>query len=434
MVALLAVVWIVVVARLVLPDVLPARVGAIALVLLMAFAGYRASRHIRVLGLVLATGSVGLAVASHSAAALWRGLETALPVAAFLPTVVILRAAVEASPAVTRIRSQVTQLEAAGRSIWMTLGSHLLSAIVTLGFASVLRPMLPQTLQEDERVALAQSGIRGLGLAVVWSPFFVAGATAGQLLPMVPAWRIIGFGLLLSSIGMLLALAAFSPRVNRTQVYRAVSQVRVLLLPTAILVGAIVLISALTGWSSLQAIVAVVPVVSVLYLGFRMGARRGQSAIRIATGIGRMGDEVVIMTASVVFGSMIAGHGLAPGVEQLVASLARVPSLVILLEVAVTVALGYSGLHPIVSASVLVPLTMALEIPIAPQVLAHMVTFGWALSSMIAIWTMPVVVSSSLFEVPVGRLALGANLRFVLVFGLVGCALLALLNAWLLGR
>ena len=79
-----------------------------------------------------------------------------------------------------------------------------------------------------------------------------------------------------------------------------------------------------------------------------------------------------------------------------------------------------------------VPLTQALNLPIAPQILANMVTFAWALSSMISIWTLPVVVTSNLFEIPVRRLATGPNLRFTIVFGLAGIAWLALLNGWMM--
>ncbi len=292
------------------------------------------------------------------------------------------------------------------------MGAHLLAAIITLGFVSVLRPMLPDRLSDAERLALAQSSIRGLGLAVVWSPFFVASAVASQLLPMVAAPRIIGFGLLLACGGMMLAVLMFTPTISAASLMRVIQRIGALLVPTASMVGVVVLISTATGWTSLQAIVVAFPLASLCYILIRTGAGRGLALRRMAAGVGRMGDEVIIMTASAVFGSMIAGYGLPEALVHVIEGLGRFPAIIIVLEVAITVGLGFAGLHPMVSATVLIPLTLSLQIPIAPQVLAQMVMLAWGLSSTIAIWTLPVVVASSTFEVPVKDLATGPNLRF----------------------
>jgi hypothetical protein len=46
---------------------------------------------------------------------------------------------------------------------------------------------------------------------------------------------------------------------------------------------------------------------------------------------------------------------------------------------------------------------------------------------MVAIWILPVASAATNFNVPV-RLALGRNLRFMLLFGVCGCIALAALN------
>ena len=79
----------------------------------------------------------------------------------------------------------------------------------------------------------------------------------------------------------------------------------------------------------------------------------------------------------------------------------------------------------------IVPTCVALHLPIAEVVLAQTVVLSWALSSTVAAWTLPVVVTSSVFEVPVGRLAFGPNLRFIAVYGTVAVALLGAFNALL---
>ncbi|MGE0310787.1 MAG: hypothetical protein AB7P21_04075 [Lautropia sp.] len=428
---LFACIWLFVVVDLLGPGLLPPKLGATMLALLMIAALVRASGHIRILAFALGLGASVLIWLTHDDESLWRGLSAALPFAAFLPTVVALRAAVELTPAIAGIRASVSELPAEGRIAWMTLGAHLLAAIITLGFVSVLRPMLPERLTPDARLDLARGGIRGLGLAVAWSPFFVASAAAAQLVPSVPFWRTVLIGLSIALIGMLIAHRLFTPSLSRAQLRDAIGRVRVLLAPTVLLVGAVVAISALTGWTSLQSIVVAVPLASAAYIVLRAGSAARHTGARIVAGAGRMGDEVIIMTASVVFGTMVAGHGLPGSVEHAIEALGRFPSIIIALQVTTMVGLGFAGLHPIVSASVLVPLTQSLDLPIAPQVLANMVTLAWALSSMISIWTLPVVVTSNLFEIPVRHLATGANLRFALLVGTAGVAWLSLLNGWM---
>jgi hypothetical protein len=65
-------------------------------------------------------------------------------------------------------------------------------------------------------------------------------------------------------------------------------------------------------------------------------------------------------------------------------------------------------------------------------VLAQIVVLGWSLSAIVSAWTLPVVMTSGAFEVPVRRLVFGPNLRFVAAFGVAATAALVALNAALL--
>ncbi len=95
---LFAAIWLVVVAGIVMPGLPLEHAGAVLLAALIAVAFTRASRHIRLLGCVLGGATVVLSILHREAASLWRGLETALPFAAFLPTVVMLRGASRGQP------------------------------------------------------------------------------------------------------------------------------------------------------------------------------------------------------------------------------------------------------------------------------------------------------------------------------------------------
>jgi hypothetical protein len=172
----------------------------------------------------------------------------------------------------------------------------------------------------------------------------------------------------------------------------------------------------------------VVPVVCISYLVWHDASRIAPVFRSVVAGAGRMGDEVLILTVSAIFGAAVAGIAPPDALARFMAGLAAQPWLLITLEVAAIAFLGFLGLHPMVSAAVLVPLTLTLQMPIADAVLAHIVILAWALSSMVAAWTLPVVVTAAAFRMPVRQLVFGPNMRFVLVYGVAACAALSVLN------
>ncbi len=424
--------WALVVLGLALPSWALRTAAEATLAALMALALAKASPHIRVLALVLLGLTLLLTLRAGSLAPVERGLRAALAVGAFLPVIALVRVTVLASPTVPAIRERIGAMTGPERRAWMTGGAHLLGAILMMGYVSVQRPLLPQSLDAGERSALAECGTRGLGLAVVWSPFFVASAVAGQLVPGVAAWQTVSVGLGLAAIGGLVANRLFNPSLGLRGLARTMARLGPIGVPTLLLVGVVVATGSLTGWSALQSVIVVVPVACVAYLvGFARTAVSGALPQVIAVA-GRMGDEVLILSASTVFGAALAGFAMPEGAVAALRSLGDQPWLVIALSVAVITGLGIAGLHPMVSASVVVPTCLALGLPIAPFVLAQVVVLSWALSATVSAWTLPVVATAGAFDVPVRQLVFGPNLRFIAVFGVAAVAALAMLNAlWL---
>jgi hypothetical protein len=183
----------------------------------------------------------------------------------------------------------------------------------------------------------------------------------------------------------------------------------------------------------LHSVIVVVPACCVAYLLVRAPTRLGRVLGEVVGTSGRMGDEVLILTASTIFGAAMAGLAIPDGAAQWLRGVGDLPWLVIGLAVAVITALGMLGLHPMVSASVIVPGYVAIGLPVADLVLSHIVVLAWSLSAMVAAWTLPLVVTSAAFDVPVRRLVFGANLRFVVIYGFAAVCLLVGLNALLIG-
>ena len=425
------VLWLMVVADLGLHMPVLKRASEVILALLILQASWRASIHIRLMAAVLAGATALIAWRAGDWRAVDRGLASATAVAAFLPVIVLLRATVELSPAIGEVRERLTRMSDAERKAWMTGGAHLLASILTLGFVSVQRPMLPEHLDQAERWSLAECGVRGLGLSVLWSPFFVAAAIAGQLVPGVRVWETVAIGLGLAVLGGVVAHVMFNRALDLASFLRALHRLLPIFLPTALLVGAVVVLSSVTGWNVLRSVVVMIPVICISYACWHSVRQLTALLSRVALGVGRMADEVLILTVSLVFSGVVAGVTIPAAVSQSLAALVDHPWLVITLEVSLIGLLGVAGLHPLVTAGVVIPVTLSMGMPIAPPVLAHVVILAWSLSGMIAAWTLPVVVTAAAFGMPVRRLVFGANVRFVVVFGLVACGALSMLNAML---
>jgi hypothetical protein len=132
---------------------------------------------------------------------LFRGFERAQIFGAFLPSVLLLRATVEASPQLESLRRGVTTLDRGAVRNWTFYGSHVLGAILNVGAMAILAPVVNRDADDAERRALASSAARGVGTAVMWSPFFVALAFISQLVPTVPIWQPMLIGAGLAAIG-----------------------------------------------------------------------------------------------------------------------------------------------------------------------------------------------------------------------------------------
>jgi hypothetical protein len=297
-----------------------------------------------------------------------------------------------------------------------------------IGGYVIARSALPRDLDEERRVRLAESAVRGLGLAVCWSPFFVSSAIASQLVPSIAAWQLVALGLAFAALGWALSAAFFFREVRGPALAAALRGTAAFALPSGFLVALVIALSAATGLRNLEAVVLLVPAVCILYLLRRGRASLRRALARVPPTLARLSDEVIVITMAMCLGAVVATADPGKGVSAAIAGLGGVPSVLIAAEVALIAGAGFAGVHPMITATVLFPLLAEAHRGIADLVLAYVVVFGWMLSSMVAIWTLPVASAATTFAVPVRRLALGRNVPFALAFGACGCLALAALN------
>ena len=422
------VVWLLVVLQLLLPApaLRTAAEGGLLAFILLAIP--RASRHIQCLCAVVFALGGWLLWRDGDWSALRRGLDAGLVFGAFIPTIMLLRATADASPLLDSTRARLSAWDEGQRCAWAQATTHLLGTIVMIGAYVAARAALSGNPSPAERARVAESAVRGLGLSVCWSPFFVSSAVASQLVPQVQAWELVAVGLGYAALGMVLSLALFYRDTTWTARLAAVRASARLAVPAGCLVALVLVASAATGLQGLHVIVLVIPLVCLSYLGFLGLAPLRRTVAHMPANLGRLADELIIIPVALAFGALLAGAGVGPSVQALIAPFAETPFLLLSVEVLAIAIGGYFGIHPMITATALIPLMAKANATLAPVTVAYAVVFGWALSSMVAVWTMPVSSAATLFDVPVLRLTLGRNLAFAAGFGLCGMLLLPVID------
>ena len=428
---LLAAVWLIELARLLHPVPLLSTLGSGGLLAFVLLALLRASPHIRLLFAAISVLAVSLAATLGGIRMLQLGLERAQIFGAFLPSVLLLRSTVESSPRIAEIRSGIGELGAAERQNWTVYGSHLLGAVLNVGAMAILAPLITRSAGDSDRQALAAGSVRGVGTAVMWSPFFLALGFVSHLIPGVRLWEAMGLGLALAAIGLALSHRMFTPELAGRGFVRSLRSIGPLVRPAAMIVATVVAIAVALGIGGLAAVSLAVPVLCGGYLLRRGGSALGGVASRTLHHFGRLADEMIIVVGAIVLGTVIAQ---VPQVAELARSmtpavLSGAPLIVALL--ALLVALGLAGLHPMIGATILLPVLAGGAFGVCDLVLVNTAVFAWGLSATVAIWTLPVAAAATAFAVPVRVLSTGRSLWFAAAYAACGALFLVLTNYWL---
>lgn len=428
---LLAAVWLLELIHLVRPSPALSALGLIGLLAFVVLALLRASPHIRILFAAVTAVAGLIAAVKGDPAMLLGGLERARIFGAFLPSVLLLRATAEQSPRVAHLRGGLAALDERARESWMVSGSHVLGAVLNVGAMGVMAPMLAPDTPAARRATLAAASARGVGTAVMWSPFFVALGFISHLVPSVRLWQAMGLGAGIALIGLAISYALFTRGLGLAGLRASTGQLRPLLGPMLVVVAAVLLAADKLSLSGPAAVGLSLPVLCGAYLAVLGRPAARLVAQRTLRSFGQLADELLIVVGATVLGAVIAGLHEVSDVARSVtpAFLTGLP-----LIAALTLALigsGLLGLHPMIGASVLLPILDGGGFGVAPAVLVATAVFAWGLSATISIWSLPVAAASSLFQVPLRTLAAGRALTFAALYVAGAVAYLGLANALL---
>lgn len=348
---------------------------------------------------------------------------------AFFPSVLLLRATVEASPRLERLQRGIGVGTADAVQNLTLYGSHVLGAVLNVGAMSILAPVVARNVGDRERTPLASGAARGVGAAVVWSPFFVAMGFSSRLVPGVKIGQVMAIGAGLAVIGLALSHCIFTRSLDARAFAKSLARLRPLVMPMAVMIAAVIVASAVLGWGGLETVSLVAPVCCAAYLAALGPSSARGVGNRALASFGRLTDEMLIVVGATMLAAVVSalpaahaiGSDLTPG---LISGVTLIAVLVVVLVV-----LGFAGLHPMIGVGILLPVLATGAFGICQAVLVETAVFAWGLSASISMWTLPVVAASLNFGVPVRELMSRRSLTYGVVWGILGIVYLGAVNA-----
>ena len=370
----------------------------------------------------LAILAAALAQAFGSWSEVVRGFESAAIFMAFFGSIVLLRGLADRRPEISRTRRLFAGLGKKETSGAFLVGAHVIGSILVVGALAILASIAKGGAAARRRAAEASQ--RGLCLAPLWSPFWIASAFVARQIPGVPAWEVMTLGLALAATGLTVAHLIYARRTGMPELWRAVRGFAPLLPPVALCAAMIAGLSAAAGFGTLEALIATVPVLALVALASQRGVRFGPLAADLWRGTGQVRDEIVIVATALVLGrvleSALSGIDLAVGALPPWAAVGCVVA-------AITIG-SLVGIHQLVSVVVALVVFAPLATNVADVVMTEAALLGWAFASMVGVTAVSTATASAMFSVPRIQLVYGPNLMFVAAFGAISVVLLAIVN------
>ncbi len=400
----------------------------LAFLLLLALALPAAKLVSRTVALVGLASAALLLVFYDEPDVLLDAAERALVFVIFLPALLIMRETMQRAPEARAAEAAFDTLGPGRRIAGLTIGSHLLAAVLIIGALPIIRPFLARQVEPALKLELTLAAMRGFGLCVLWSPFTVGMAFVLTAKPTVAITDVLMLGLPTTAVA--LAAAVFVDRGWKgiQAALPALLAFRSLAVPIVVIVVLVVLLASTTPLSTLEAVALSVPLLCAVRLAALPGTPVRAALLATAGDLPRLGDELLMFTGAVLIGELIRSAGLAAAAAELLVLDVWPPALVPALGFALAAPLAVLGLHPIVAGTLLFALLSPIEAQLPDLFEVQMVLFAWMAGAMTSYASLSVVAASSLFEVPLRRLTLSVNLVFVVGLGL---CLAAFQGLWL---
>ena len=391
----------------------------------------RVRLQLQVLGLLLALTAIGFAAWLDAWSVLWQGIEKAVIFSAFFGTLTLMRATADLRPEIGRARELVEHLSDSARTSGLLVGTNVLGTALVVGVMPIFAPIVGHEAPYEARKSAAEACQRGMCLACLWSPFWLAMALSTEQLPAVPLWQIMALGLSLCALGLVVAQLMYTPDIGMGALWHALRAFSPILPPVALAAAAVLALNAITPLTTLQCLVVGVPVLCVFGLLSQSVDHLRRATNQARQSIGMVRGEIALLSSAFALGKVLEQALQTGGIGDQIIALSPPPFFVISAVVIGMTVLGLAGVHQVVTLTVMLVLFGTLPIGVSDLALMQAGLLGWAFSSMTGLSAVSVAAASTMFNVPLERVAYGPNIRFVIVFGLVGITMVSSLN-WLM--
>lgn len=372
----------------------------------------------------LAAVSVLLLLTGSPLSALPAGLTDALTFAAYLPILQLLRGVAGYLPAMMRAKDRFATLPKSASAAGFVVGAYGVGIIITTGAHAVLAPLLASNADDEERRRAALASLRGVSLTAFWSPFAVAVAFGAHNVPGAPVWLMLLLGLGFATLGVFIAVAMEG---GGRGLGLALQGLVPILPGTAIGALAVVVVSYFANVSGLDAVILVMPPLSILALLWQARSSLRPALNQVWQNIGRPSDEALLMPMALVLGHLIeAQPGLALSLAPFLEGL-PVPVL-LALAMGALIGFGMIGLHPMVSAASIVALFAGMPGAVSQIALLQAILIAWGFATMLSPSGVTLIVAALAYRVPYPKLSFSKNILFALIVCSIAVVCLSLLD------
>jgi hypothetical protein len=367
------------------------RAAATALGVLVVLSVLDARRETLMVFALIAALSTGLLVLGADAAEILHGLDRSLIFTGLLPTLALTRAVARG----------------------LLFGAHVFGSVLTTGAFALMGSVVPDTASDEDRRAGALAALRGMNTVALYSPFLVGFAVAYTYLPNVPVWQMFTLGGALAACGLTIALLMFARPLSIEGVRAGLGCLAPVALPMGASAVLVVVASQVLPVSTLGAVLVVMPALAILHFITRPH-RIAPVLAETRDAMGRMGDDLVIVSAAMILGTLAE---TAPPIREVIAPWIAThlpPWAAFGATSGSMVMLAIVGVHPMITGTVMMAAFAGSGLAIADLPLMAAMLFGWGIGAMNSISSLSLVAAAQMFRTPQVGLAIGPNLLFAL--------------------
>jgi|GEM_PF-5227053 len=373
-----------------------------------------ATRLTRIVMVITTVTSMIWIYTGNDAGILIEALRFSLVFTVFLPALVFIRETLESSPEIGRARNSFFALPTGQRSTGLVIGNQLLGSVLTLGVLAVSAPLVSEDDPEPVRRQTALDVLRGVTLAVPWSPFTIGIVYVLGFRPSLELHEVLLTGFMLSVLYTVVSVIQQAGFRGLKAIPQSLKVFAPLIKPIMFSVAMVLLLATVTPLSTLESVALAMPVLCLTRL-VSLGRYPAQNTLlRSYQRIGATGNELLLFASAVTLGLLIQKSGLA---EQVV-SVLTLDKMLLPLAIAFLLSTGallcLSGMHSILVGTVIAALISPLDDRLPDIVEAHIILFGWMCGAMLSYGSLSIGLATRLFNVKVSRLIFSPSLIYTL--------------------